>query len=135
MDESRQTLYVKTVGGDYTLRGRPWEISAFSFVPTERNEPPERTVFNSSKKEQKANDTYNRLFRNQEGYNNKLHRDDREHAKLRGLCVNDEEKVKPVPTLASSVYGHQKNISDPPDRKHVRIGYVKAEFYRRNGIP
>jgi hypothetical protein len=34
--------------------------------------------------------TYDRLFRKEYGFNNKLHRDDREHAKSRGLLVNDE---------------------------------------------
>lgn len=34
--------------------------------------------------------TYERLFRKEYGYNNKLHRDDREHAKSRGLVVNSE---------------------------------------------
>lgn len=44
--------------------------------------------------------------------------------------------MKPVPTLASSEYGHRlENEYDKPDRLHVRIGYVQSEFYRRNGIP
>ena len=33
---------------------------------------------------------YDRQFHKAEGYNNKLHRDDRENAKSRGLTVNDE---------------------------------------------
>ncbi|KAK3085710.1 hypothetical protein FSP39_007635 [Pinctada imbricata] len=79
--------------------------------------------------------TYERLFRKELGYNNKLHRDDREHAKLRGLTVNNEEKVKEVPTLSSTEYGHRLDLHvDHPDRKHVRIATVRAEFYRRNGI-
>ncbi|XP_045192501.2 uncharacterized protein C5orf49 homolog isoform X2 [Mercenaria mercenaria] len=126
-------LAVKTESGEFYLKGRPCEISAFSFVPTQRHDPPERTAFNSRKPEN-PNRTYDRLFRKQTGYNNKLHRDDREHAKSRGLTVNDEEKIKAVPTLASSVYGHNlERFADHPDRKHVRIAHVKTEFYRRNG--
>ncbi|XP_052229272.1 uncharacterized protein C5orf49 homolog isoform X2 [Dreissena polymorpha] len=79
--------------------------------------------------------TYDRLFRKDFDYNNKLHRDDREHAKSRGLVVNAEEKEKEVPTLSSSEYGHRLQLfKDHPDRKHVRIAHVKTEFYRRNGI-
>ena len=52
------------------------------------------------------------------------------------LFSPNQEKVKPVPTLASSEYGHRlENEYDKPDRLHVRIGYVQSEFYRRNGIP
>ncbi|KAL8620399.1 hypothetical protein ACOMHN_058733 [Nucella lapillus] len=135
MADKQHILQVETVADNYTLYGRPCEISAFSFVPTERNEPAERTVFNSTKKERNAHDTYDRLFRKVDGYNNKLHRDDREHAKSRGLRVNDEEVVKAVPTLASSGYGHRlENSCDPPDRAHVRIAHVKNEFFRRNEI-
>ncbi|XP_076470569.1 cilia- and flagella-associated protein 90-like [Babylonia areolata] len=135
MAAKEHVLQVQTVADNYTLYGRPCEVSAFSFIPTERNEPAERTVFNSTKKEKNAHHTYDRLFRKVDGYNNKLHRDDREHAKSRGLQVNDEEKLKEVPTLASSEYGHRlENNLDPPDREHVRIGYVQSEFYRRNKI-
>ena len=46
-----------------------------------------------------------------------------------------QEKEKTVPTLASSNYGHRiEETIDERDRQHVRIGYVKSEFYRRNGI-
>ncbi|KAK7114606.1 cilia- and flagella-associated protein 90-like [Littorina saxatilis] len=138
MAAKEHVLNVETVADNYTLYGRPCEISSFSFIPTQRNEPAERTVFNSAKKERKGHDTYDtydRLFRKEIGYNNKLHRDDREHAKLRGLCVNNEEVLKPVPTLSSSEFGHRlQNEYDKPDRLHVRIGYVRSEFYRRNGI-
>ncbi|XP_077982866.1 cilia- and flagella-associated protein 90-like [Glandiceps talaboti] len=108
--------------------------SAFSYVPTERDDPKEHSVYNSAAKP-RPHSTYERLFNWTEGYNNKLHRCDREHAKSRGLYVNDEEKEKIIPTLASSDYGHRLDrFVDHPDRLHVRIGHVKSEFYRRNGI-
>ena len=50
MADKEHTLQVETVAGNYTLYGRPCEISSFSFIPTERDEPAERTVFNSAKK-------------------------------------------------------------------------------------
>ncbi|KAL4234198.1 hypothetical protein ACF0H5_005851 [Mactra antiquata] len=132
------SLTVQTDTDCFKLHGRPCELSAFSFVPTSRNDPPERTAFNSMKpvipEQDNPNMTYDRLFRKPEEYNNKLHRDDREHAKSRGLTVNNEEKIKSVPTLSSSEYGHRLDMfADHPDRKHVRIGHVKSEFYRRNG--
>lgn len=137
------TINVKTDSDSFTLKGRTCELSAFAFVPTERNEPPERTVFNTPKnieyehtdKDRYPKLTYDRVFRKEFGYNNKLHRDDREHAKSRGLVVNNEEKEKDVPTLSSTEYGHRiEMFTDHPDRKHVRIARVKAEFFRRNGI-
>ncbi|MBN3290180.1 DYH5 protein, partial [Polypterus senegalus] len=70
-----------------------------------------------------------------EGYNEKLHRDDREHAKSRGLDVHSEEMSRPVPVLSSSDYGrHQAYALDKTDRQHVRVGLVRSEFYRKNGI-
>lgn len=128
-------LAVQTETDNFYLSGRPCELSAFSFVPTQRQDPPERTAFNSKKEEKYANSTYDRLFREDKGYNNKLHRDDREHAKSRGLTVNDEEKIKTVPSLSSSEYGHRLHMcADSQDRQHVRIAHVRTEFYRRNGI-
>ena len=51
MSQYKEELQVHCPSGDsYTLVGRPCEMSAFSFVPTERNLPKERTVFNSDKK-------------------------------------------------------------------------------------
>ncbi|XP_063951528.1 cilia- and flagella-associated protein 90-like [Lytechinus pictus] len=108
--------------------------SAFCFVPTKRNDPAEMNAFNS-KVPPKGHSTYDRLFNWSEGYNNKLHRCDREHAKSKGLTVNDEEKEKVTPTLSSSNYGHKLDqFADPPGRAHVRVGHVKSEFYRRTGI-
>lgn len=43
-----------------------------------------------------------------------------------------EEQCRTVPVLANSVYGHHKPL-DPPDRRHVRVGLVKREFYRATG--
>ncbi|XP_062583030.1 cilia- and flagella-associated protein 90-like isoform X2 [Saccostrea cucullata] len=130
-----QEIKVETGTNNFTLKGRPCELSSFSFIPTERDDPPERTVFNTPKQDRYPRSTYERLFRKEYGYNNKLHRDDREHAKSRGLVVNQEEKGKEVPTLSSSEYGHRLDLFvDNPDRQHVRIAHVRAEFFRRNGI-
>ena len=62
------------------------------------------------------------------------------------MFINHQERVKDVPVLSSSVYGHRVyNPIDPPgrqsyqpldipERKHSRIAHVQAEFYRRNKI-
>ncbi|CAH1779319.1 unnamed protein product [Owenia fusiformis] len=124
-----------TSSNDYELKGRPCELSAFSYVPKERTEPIERTYFNTEKKERYTNSTYDRLFHQKEGYNNKLYRCDRDHAKSRGLTVREEEKTKDVPVLMSSAYGQRLAFDlDPPTREHVRIGHVQSEFFRRNDI-
>ncbi|XP_013382418.1 uncharacterized protein C5orf49 homolog [Lingula anatina] len=134
-EKDDKIIRVSTDTDEFVMRGRPCELSAFAFVPTERNVPKERTYFNSERQERYSSSTYDRLFRKPELYNMYLHKDDREHAKSRGLTVNNEEKVKVVPTLSSSDYGHRlDNEYDPPDRKHVRIGHVQSEFYRRNDI-
>ncbi|KAL5022384.1 hypothetical protein ScPMuIL_001539 [Solemya velum] len=136
MAEPVPELHVKTDTNQFTLRGRPCELSAYSFIPTNRGDPANRTFYNTPDTFVNfSGSTYDRLFRKELSYNNKLHRDDREHAKSRGLTVNKEEKGKTVPSLASSEYGHRlKRFIDKPDRQHVRIGHVRSEFYRRTGI-
>ena len=42
-------LEVQTETDNFYLSGRPCELSAFSFVPTQRHDPPQRTAFNSTK--------------------------------------------------------------------------------------
>ncbi|CAH3161398.1 unnamed protein product [Porites evermanni] len=78
--------------------------------------------------------TYDRINHVVEGYNQKLHRDDREHAKSRGLKVNSEETRVAVPSLSSSVVGHpQRNPLEFPDRQHVRVEICKKDFLRLGG--
>jgi hypothetical protein len=43
-------LNVKTATNEFTLKGRPCELSAYSFIPTERTDPPQRTAYNTPKK-------------------------------------------------------------------------------------
>lgn len=135
---------------EFEILGRPCELSAFSFIPANRNyEPAERSIYNSKENNQKGSGQldYDRLFNIEYGYNNKVHRDDRKHAKLRGLSSWTEEIKKEIPTKSSHEYGkhvlkldnepakinYESNL-DPPDRKHVRIATVKSEFYNRNEI-
>lgn len=107
--------------------------SAFSAIPTSRNEPRQLTYFNNEKVS-RSGSTYDRLFRVENSYNNKLHRDDREHTKSRGLNVHHEEFNKPFPALMSTAYGHRlEDAVDHPDRAHVRIIKTR-EFLRNNGI-
>ncbi|XP_030645422.1 uncharacterized protein C5orf49 [Chanos chanos] len=109
-------------------------LSAFSFIPPRRTEPKERTYFNSNSK---APETYlyDCIHRRDEGYNNKLHRDDREHAKSRGLDIHAEESSRLVAVLSSSEYG--RRMPPPlykPGRQFVRVARIRSEFYRKNGI-
>merc|ERR1711893_52857 len=135
MAQNQDEILVKTNDNEFILKGRPCELSAFSYVPPSRNDPKERTFYNSDQKEHYSSSNYDRMFHYENDFNNKLHRCDREHAKSRGLTVNQEESQKDVPTLASSVYGHRlPSDLDPPDRKNVRIAHVQTEFFRRNGI-
>ena len=49
MAQYKDTLKVETSTNSFELIGRPCELSAFSFVPTERTDPKERVYFNSDK--------------------------------------------------------------------------------------
>ncbi|KFO70717.1 Uncharacterized protein C5orf49, partial [Cuculus canorus] len=53
--------------------------------------------------------TYDAIFKRPEGYNQYLHRCDREHSKSRGLNFNEEEMARPVAVLSSSEYGRRVN--------------------------
>lgn len=136
---------------DFEIYGRPCELSAFSFVPKNRNyEPVERSIYNSKAnidKDQNVLD-YDRLFKVEYDYNNKVHRCDRKHAKLIGLDTWSEEIKKEMPSKSNHEYGkhvlkmgepeienvkYESNL-DPPERKHVRIAKVRSEFYNRNEI-
>uniref|UniRef100_F6VK50 Cilia and flagella associated protein 90 n=1 Tax=Equus caballus TaxID=9796 RepID=F6VK50_HORSE len=79
---------------------------------------------------------YDCVFKKNPGYNQKLHRDDREHAKSLGLHINEEEQERPVGLLTSSVYGKRiQQPVEPLNRDHGRANHVKADFYRKNDIP
>jgi len=79
---------------------------------------------------------YDCVFNKSPGYDQKLHRDDREHAKSLGLHVNEEERQRPVGVLMSSVCGRRiQQPVEPLHRDHGRANHVKADFYRKNGIP
>uniref|UniRef100_A0A667XNK8 Uncharacterized protein n=1 Tax=Myripristis murdjan TaxID=586833 RepID=A0A667XNK8_9TELE len=66
-------------------------LSVFSYIPPRRNEPKEMTYF---KREARVC-TYDRLFHQAEGYDNKVHRDDREHSKGRGFDIFTEVTTTP----------------------------------------
>ncbi|XP_065827445.1 cilia- and flagella-associated protein 90-like [Oscarella lobularis] len=89
----------------------------------------ETSYFNTEKLH-KTESTYDRMFHVKEGYNSKLHRDDREHTQ--NLDVHSEEKQKFVPTLSSSVYGHRSALENV-HRLHGRVALVQRDFYRAGG--
>ncbi|XP_065608925.1 cilia- and flagella-associated protein 90 [Cyrtonyx montezumae] len=109
-------------------------LSAFSYIPPRREHPAELSYFHRAAQTGGVS-TYDSIFKRPEGYNEKLHRCDREHAKSRGLNINDEEMARPVAVLSSSEYGrHISKHTDLLIRSHARINCVQAEFYRKNGI-
>lgn len=81
----------------------------------------------------KTKTQYERLFNGDDSYDAKTHRDDRAHAKSKGLTVNYEECQRKVPSLTSSNYGSRKPL-EAPERKHVRVATVKSEFYNDSRI-
>nr|XP_058148395.1 cilia- and flagella-associated protein 90-like [Dasypus novemcinctus] len=79
---------------------------------------------------------YDCIFKKNLDYNQKLHRDDREHAKSLRLHINEEEHERPTGVLTSSTYG--KRIHQPVEPlncDHGRASHVRADFYRKNDIP
>lgn len=153
LNNAPHTFKVKCESNDeFTFTGRPCELSAFSYVPGDRKyEPATRSIYNAKTHTFEGDMlTHDRLFKVDYNFNNKVHRDDRRHAKLRGLDSWSEEIQKVIPTRSNSEYGkYLVNLKqpieiplevtytdklDPPQRKHVRIQKVKSEFYNRNGI-
>ncbi|XP_074002972.1 cilia- and flagella-associated protein 90 [Numenius arquata] len=126
----------EALGAAAGMKRRP-PLSAFSVfghVPAGREGPPELSYFYRVAKTGDVS-TYDSIFNRPEGYNKKLHRCDREHAKGRGLHINEEEIARPVAVLSSSEYG--RRINKPVEqviREHARINLLEAEFYRKNGI-
>uniref|UniRef100_K7FEI2 Cilia and flagella associated protein 90 n=1 Tax=Pelodiscus sinensis TaxID=13735 RepID=K7FEI2_PELSI len=104
------------------------------FIPPSRRDPPEHSYFHQAVKTGIVS-TYDSIFKRPMGYNEKLHRCDREHANSRGLNINDEELARPIAVLSSSEYG--RHINQPVEqsiRDYARINRVQEEFYRKNGI-
>nr|XP_005002364.2 uncharacterized protein C5orf49 homolog [Cavia porcellus] len=122
-----------------TLRGRPWQLplsaqSAFSYIPPRRQDPKEHSYF-QRQAQTGIISLYDCVFKRRLDYNQKLHRDDREHAKALGLHVNEEEQERTVGVLTSSVYGKRiQQPIEPLNRDFGRVNHVQADFYRKNDI-
>jgi len=67
--------------------------SAFCAIPTTRSSPKQFTYFNNDKNTKKIS-TYDRIFNYKKDYNEHLHRCDREHARGKGLKMNEEVTKK-----------------------------------------
>uniref|UniRef100_A0A8D2CMX7 Cilia and flagella associated protein 90 n=1 Tax=Sciurus vulgaris TaxID=55149 RepID=A0A8D2CMX7_SCIVU len=123
-----------------TLRGKPRPppisaLSSFAYVPPRRQDPKEHSYYNRPSKTGVVS-LYDCVFKRRLDYNQKLHRDDREHAKGLGLHINEEEQERPVGVLMSSVYGKRIHQPvEPLNRDYGRTNNVHADFYRKNDIP
>ncbi|XP_063255837.1 cilia- and flagella-associated protein 90 [Prinia subflava] len=109
-------------------------FSAFSFVPTKRDEPPELSYFNRPHKT--GDFTYDAIFGMSEGYDQYLSRCDRKHVKGRGLKIHEEEMARPVPVLTSSEYGKRVHKPlEPATREHARVHSLHAAIYGEGSRP
>nr|XP_055075425.1 uncharacterized protein CFAP90 [Misgurnus anguillicaudatus] len=108
-------------------------LSVFSFIPARRTEPKEMRYFNTISKTSDIS-TDDHECPNTEGYDNKLHRDDRKHAKGRNLDIFSEESSRPVPVLSSSVYGRFSSPHHDPGKRSPRVSHIRSDFYSKNGI-
>uniref|UniRef100_A0A8C1RVD6 Chromosome 5 open reading frame 49 n=1 Tax=Cyprinus carpio TaxID=7962 RepID=A0A8C1RVD6_CYPCA len=114
-------------------------LSVFSFIPPRRTEPKEMRYFNCSPKVRGAAQSsllslYDCLHQSTEGYDDKLHRDDRKHDKSRGLDIFSEESSRPAPVLSSSVYGRFSPLRYDSGRSFARVAHIRSDFYSKNGI-
>ncbi|KAM9385722.1 cilia- and flagella-associated protein 90 [Pholidichthys leucotaenia] len=109
-------------------------LSVFSYIPPRRNVPKEMSYFNRDSKTSDVS-TYDQVFHQAEGYDMRVHRDDRKHWRGRGLDINKEEKSRPMPVLSSSEYGRRPSpFVCFEDQKYARAACIKAEFFMKNGI-
>ncbi|XP_022616660.1 uncharacterized protein C5orf49 homolog [Seriola dumerili] len=109
-------------------------LSAFSYIPPRRKEPKEMSYFNKNSEVPEVS-MYDHVYHQAEGYDMKLHRDDRQHHKGRGLNMNEEEKSRAVPVLSSSEYGSRPVPAlYETGRHYARVACIKAEFFMKNGI-
>ncbi|XP_029445876.1 uncharacterized protein C5orf49 homolog isoform X2 [Rhinatrema bivittatum] len=108
--------------------------SAFSNIPPRREGPKEQSYFYQECEAGHVS-TYDSIFKRPAGYDQKIHRDDREHTKHQGLDIHGQEIARPLAVLSSSVYGrYLERRVDPINRKFVRVGLIRCDFYRKNGI-
>ncbi|XP_073677438.1 cilia- and flagella-associated protein 90 [Garra rufa] len=108
-------------------------LSVFSYIPPRRTEHTEMRYFNCSPKAPERS-LYDCLHESPEHYDNKLHRDDRKHAKSRGLDIFSEESSRPAPVLSSSVYGRFSPPQYVSGRSFARVAHIRSDFYNKNGI-
>ncbi|XP_048224187.1 uncharacterized protein C5orf49 homolog [Perognathus longimembris pacificus] len=122
-----------------TLRGKPRQLptsaqATMGFVPLRRLGPKEHSYFNRPAKTGIVS-LYDCFYKQSLDYNQKLHRDDREHAKGMGLHISEEEQERTVGVLSSSVYGRRIDKPvEPLNRDHGRVNHVQNDFYRKNDI-
>ncbi|XP_036082192.1 uncharacterized protein C5orf49 homolog isoform X3 [Rousettus aegyptiacus] len=101
-----------------TLRGRPRPLpisalSAFSYVPPRRLDPKEHSYY-YRQGQTGVISLYDCVFKRNPGYNQKLHRDDREHAKNLGLHINEEDRGRRrPPTSQEQSSGHEPCPAGP----------------------
>ncbi|KAK7898629.1 hypothetical protein WMY93_019482 [Mugilogobius chulae] len=111
-------------------------LSAFSYIPPRRTEQKEMSYFNRESQDEQAQEItmFDRVYNQTEGFDMKLHRDDRRHWKGRGLDIYNEEKSRVVPVRVSSQYGHRLTQMQGSRQQHARVARMNAEFFMKNGI-
>ncbi|XP_042361953.1 uncharacterized protein C5orf49 homolog [Plectropomus leopardus] len=109
-------------------------LSAFSYIPPRRKDAKEMSYFNRDSKAPEVT-TFDQVFHQVEGYDVRLHREDRKHYKGRGLDIHQEEKSRAVPVRASSEYGRRPiPVVYETSRQYARVACINAEFFMKNGI-
>ncbi|XP_030045879.1 cilia- and flagella-associated protein 90 [Microcaecilia unicolor] len=109
--------------------------SAFAYISPTGIESKQQTYFCQAYEAGGHASTYDSIYKRPTGYDQKIHRDDREHAKHQGLDIHGQEIARPAAVLSSSIYGrYLERRVDPINRTFVRMGIIALDFYRKNGI-
>ncbi|CAK6961027.1 uncharacterized protein C5orf49 homolog [Scomber scombrus] len=109
-------------------------LSPFSYIPPRRKDPKEMSFFNKDSTAPEVS-VYDQVFHQAEGYDMRVHRDDRRHCKGTGLEIYEEEKSRVVPVRSSSEYGRRPAPAlYQTGRQYSRVACIKAEFFMKNGI-
>ncbi|XP_040928780.1 uncharacterized protein CFAP90 isoform X1 [Betta splendens] len=110
-------------------------LSSFSYIPPRRNQPKEMSYF---KKDSEAPDVfmYDRVYNQAEGYDMRLHRDDRKHFKGSGLRINEEEDTEWRDTHV--IHTQHSAVEEKATEHQTQVdefGHLMRELIREERIP
>ncbi|XP_066910868.1 cilia- and flagella-associated protein 90-like [Clytia hemisphaerica] len=106
-----------------------------NYQPSIPSDEKQSTTYFDITTKHNSTSAYDRVHHMTEGYNQKLHRDDRLHAKQHGLSLHKEESQRRVPVTSNAQYGAPNRLLlESHSKEHGHIEICKQDFNRRCGI-